>query len=99
MKISEAQIFVKDFINKYNIKKSPLASLAGIMEELSELASIILIKEGFKKGHIKSIGYMLAEILFELLELAEDYDINLEEEFRNAIEIWKGQEPKWIGKE
>jgi len=34
MKISEAQIFVKDFINKYDIKKSPLASLAGIMEEL-----------------------------------------------------------------
>jgi len=96
MHISEAQKFVKDMLEAHKIRKSPLASLVGVYEELGELSSAMLRKEGFKKRQRKvNIGYILAEVLGELLKLAEDCNVDLEKEFKEALGQWKVSEPLW----
>jgi len=97
MKISEAQAFVREVLRKYNIKKAPLASLVGVLEELGELASTLLVKEGFKtKSSEVRLDYKLAETFFELLKLAEDCEVNLEKAFTKALENWKNEKPRWL---
>ena len=84
-------------IKKYGIKREPLASLAGILEELGELSSVMLVKEGFKTGSLdEDIDYKLAEVFFELLKLAVEYNIDLEIAFTKAIKRWEGNSPRWI---
>jgi NTP pyrophosphatase (non-canonical NTP hydrolase) len=96
MEMSQAQKLVKEILKADKIKRSPLASLVGVYEELGELSSAILQKEGFKEREERaSIGYTLAEVFAELLKLAEDLDINLEKEFTQAIEHWKETKPLW----
>ena len=71
LRISEAQSFVREIIKKYDLKRNPLSSLIGVMEELGEFSSKLLVKEGFKKGKVKEhdIGYTLAEIFLNCLNL------------------------------
>jgi len=98
LRISEAQSFVREIIKKYGLKRNPLSSLIGVMEELGEFSSKLLVREGFKKGRVKEhdIGYTLAEVFFELLKLAEDCNVDLEKEFVEAMKTWRGKEPRWI---
>lgn len=97
MKISEAQVWVGNVLRKHRIKKIPLASLVGIYEELGELSSVILQKEGFKKrARQPNIGYKTAEVFFELLKLAVEYNIDLENEFVKAQTQWTESEPLWM---
>lgn len=84
-------------LKTYNIKKAPLASLVGVLEELGELASILLVKEGFKmKSSEIRLDYKLSEVLFELFKLAEDCEVDLEEAFIRALENWKSEKPRWL---
>ena len=97
MKISEAQEWVGKVLRKHGIKKKPLASLAGVYEELGELSSVILQKEGFKKRAKQAkVGYNIAEVFFELLKLAEDCNVDLEKEFAKSQKEWTKSEPLWI---
>jgi NTP pyrophosphatase (non-canonical NTP hydrolase) len=94
IKVSEAQKSVKETLNLHETKRSPLASLVGVYEELGELSRAILEKEGFKKREKQdNIGYKLAEVFFELLKLAEDCNVDLEKEFVHALRGWKGRKP------
>ena len=97
MRISEAQACVGKVLRKHGIKKKPLASLVGVYEELGELSSALLQKEGFKnRAKQANIGYKIAEVFFELLKLAEDYNIDLEKEFAKAQRQWTESEPLWM---
>ena len=96
MKISKAHRLVGETLKAHKIKGSPLTSLIGVYEELGELSSVILQKEGFKGRNRKaSVGYKIAEVFFELLKLAEDCNTDLEKEFREALEKWRGNKPLW----
>ncbi len=96
MKISEAQNSVRDILKAHNIRVSPLASLVGVYEELGELSSALLQKEGIKKRERQgNMDYILAEALFELLKLAEDLNVDLEKEFEEALEKWTNSPPLW----
>ncbi len=100
MKISEAQTLVEEIIKRYGIRRNALASLAGVYEELGGLSSKILVKEGFKRGSVtpEEVGYSFAEVLFELLKLADSCNIDLEREWLKAVEKWKAarEEPRWL---
>ena len=98
LRIIEAQKFVEETVRKYGVKRSVLASLAGVLEELGELSSKILISEKFKRGTIRhgEVGYCFAKVLFELLKLADACNIDLEREWTEAIEEWRRQEPHWL---
>jgi NTP pyrophosphatase (non-canonical NTP hydrolase) len=96
VKISEAQRWISQVLQKSEIKRSPLASLLGVYEELGELSVDILRKEGFKKAQKSlDIEYKLAEVFFELLKLAEDCNVDLEEAFVKAMKQWEKAEPLW----
>jgi len=98
LRIIEAQKFVEETVRKYGVKRSVLASLVGVLEELGELSSKILISEKFKRGTIRhsEVGYCFAKVLFELLKLADVCNIDLEREWTEAIEKWRRQEPRWL---
>jgi NTP pyrophosphatase (non-canonical NTP hydrolase) len=90
VKISEAQDSVKEILKALKVESSPLASLLCVYEELGELSRALLQKEGFKERENQAdIGYVLAEVFYELLKLAEDCDIDLEKEFKLALKQWK----------
>ncbi len=96
MRISEAQGSVAEILKTHKIKRSPLASIVGVYEELGELSSAILQKEGFKERERRAdVGCALAEVLFELLKLAEDLEVDLEKEFMQALERWRVSKPLW----
>ena len=64
MRISEAQGSVREIMKRYKLKRSPLASLVGVYEELGEFSSHILGKENFKRMERESkIDYKLAEVI------------------------------------
>lgn len=99
MRISETQAFVRKMLKTYNVRleKAPLASLAGVLEELGELASDLFAKEGYKTKSSKvRLEYKLAEVFFELLKLAEDCDVNLEQVFTKTLEYWEKEKPRWL---
>jgi len=94
MKISEAQAFVREMLKVYNVRKASLASLAGVVEEIGELASDLLARESYKtKSTEVRLDYRLAEVFFELLKLAEDCNVDLEKAFIEALERWKDKKP------
>jgi NTP pyrophosphatase (non-canonical NTP hydrolase) len=96
MEISEAQAWVGRVLRKRGIRKSPLASLVGVYEELGELSAAILQKQGFKKRDKEAdVGYKIAEVLFELLKLAEDCSVDLQKEFVKAQRQWTESELIW----
>jgi len=68
------------------------------MEELGELSSLLLVREGFKYGSFNDseIEYVLAEVLFEVFKLAEDCNVDLERVFTKALEKWRIEKPRWI---
>jgi NTP pyrophosphatase (non-canonical NTP hydrolase) len=83
-------------LKTYKIKRSPLASLVGVYEELGELASALLQEEGFKERKTgTNINYIIAEVFAELLKLATDLEVDLDKEFRIAIDEWKESKPLW----
>lgn len=75
--------------------RNPPASLAGVLEELGELSHAMPIKEGFKRGAKARVDYALAEVLFELLKLAEDCGVDLESAFVSVLERWAQEKPTW----
>ena len=93
---SKSQKLIKEILKVHKIKKSPLASLVGVYEELGELSGTMLQKEEFKNRNRQAdIGYKLAEVFAELLKLSEDCNVDLEKEFIEALEKWKESKPLW----
>tara|TARA_B100000902_G_scaffold70982_1_gene76558 strand:+ start:9692 stop:10018 length:327 start_codon:yes stop_codon:yes gene_type:complete len=89
MKISKLQIQVDEWIKKYGVRYfNELTNMAILTEEVGELASIIARKYGeqsFKKEDSHDLGSEMADILFVLLCLANQTNINLEKYFNDKI--------------
>lgn len=84
MRIKEAQSKVDDWIKKYGVRYfDEMTNLAILMEEVGELSRIFSRKFGeqsWKKGeNEEGMSDEMADILFVLICLANQNDINLEE--------------------
>ncbi|MCD8529247.1 MAG: nucleotide pyrophosphohydrolase [Chitinophagales bacterium] len=84
MQIAEAQKQVDDWIKQYGVRYfNELTNLSILMEEVGELARIFSRKYGeqsFKnKEENLDVGDELADILFVLICIANQTNINLEE--------------------
>ncbi len=84
MRIKEAQSKVDDWIKKYGVRYfDEMTNLAILMEEVGELSRIFSRKFGeqsWKKGeNEEGMADEMADILFVLICLANQNDINLEE--------------------
>ncbi|MEM2988507.1 MAG: nucleotide pyrophosphohydrolase [Candidatus Bathyarchaeia archaeon] len=68
----------------------PLSMLAALIEEVGELAREMNAREGMKRKKRTEpeadIGLEMADILFSLICLANHYDVNLENKFKEVME-------------
>ena len=90
MTITEAQLAVDQWINKYGVRYfSELTNMACLTEEVGELARIIARTYGeqsFKAGEKSNLGEEMADVLWVLLCLANQTGVNLEIELQKSIE-------------
>lgn len=91
MKISELQITVDEWINTVGVRYfSELTNMTILTEEVGELARLMARKYGdqsFKKNEDeKNIPDELADILWVVICLANQMDIDLEEAIKNNLE-------------
>ena len=90
MTIKEAQQAVDQWIHEYGVRYfSELTNMACLTEEVGELARIIARKYGdqsFKPGEKANLGEEMADVLWVLLCLANQTDVDLTKELQKSIE-------------
>lgn len=89
--LCEAQKIAEDWIQKYGVRYfDEMTNLAQLMEEVGELARLYSRTYGeqsFKPGESsKKIPEEMADILFVLLCLANQAEVDLEKAFLNSIQ-------------
>ena len=90
MTIKEAQETVDKWIKTYGVRYfNELTNMACLTEEVGELARIIVRTYGeqsFKEGEKPNLGEEMADILWVLICLANQTDIDLTEELQKSLE-------------
>jgi NTP pyrophosphatase (non-canonical NTP hydrolase) len=90
MSITEAQQAVDNWINKHGVRYfNELTNMAILTEEVGEVARIISRKYGeqsFKEGDKNDLGQELADVLFVLICLANQTDVDLQKELAKNLE-------------
>jgi NTP pyrophosphatase (non-canonical NTP hydrolase) len=90
MHIEEAQKLVDDWINENGVRYfSELTNMAVLTEEVGELARIMARKYGdqsFKEGEEANLSEEMADVLWVLICLANQTDVDLTEAFRKSVE-------------
>ena len=89
MTISELQKQVDDWIKKYGVRYfNELTNMAILTEEVGELARVISRKYGeqsFKEGEKSNLAEEMSDILFVLICLANQTNVDLESAFKNKL--------------
>lgn len=88
--LSKAQQLVDDWIKQHGVRYfNELTNMAMLTEEVGEVARIIARKYGeqsFKDGEEKELGNELADVLFVLICLANQTDVDLETALKANLE-------------
>ena len=89
--IANAQKIVDDWINEYGVRYfDELTNTAMLMEEVGEVARIMARRYGEQSekesDKNKDLGDEMADVLFVLICLANQTDIDLEEAMRKNLE-------------
>lgn len=89
MTIKDAQNKVDQWIEKYGVRYfDELTNLAVLTEEVGELAKIMSRRYGdqsFKEGDKNNLEDELSDILFVLICIANQTDVDLNEAFMNNL--------------
>ena len=89
MTIKELQKQVDEWIKKHGVRYfNELTNMAILTEEVGELARVISRKYGeqsFKEGEESNLGEEMSDILFVLICLANQTNIDLESAFKNKL--------------
>lgn len=91
MKLTDAQKIVDDWIKKYGVRYfNELTNTAILMEEVGEVARIMARRYGEQSekesDKTKNLADELADVLFVLICIANQTNINLEEALKKNIE-------------
>lgn len=91
MSFKEKQLIVDDWIKTHGVRYfSELTNTAILMEEVGEVASIMARRYGEQSekesDKNKNIGDEMSDVLFVLLCLANQMDIDLDEAFNKNLE-------------
>jgi NTP pyrophosphatase (non-canonical NTP hydrolase) len=91
MTIKDSQKIVDDWIKRYGVKYfSELTNMAMLTEEVGEVARIIARRYGEQSekesDKNKDLGDELADVLFVLICLANQTDIDLEEALKRNLD-------------
>jgi len=91
MPIDELQQEVDKWIKKYGVRYfNELTNMAILSEEVGEVARIISRKHGeqsSKESEISNLGEELSDVLFVIICLANQSNINLQAEFDKKMKI------------
>ena len=91
MSIQQLQVQVDKWIKQYGVRYfNELTNMAILTEEVGEVARIMARKYGeqsFKESDNSDLGEELADVLFVLLCIANQTDVNLQESFDNKLKI------------
>ena len=89
MTIKELQKQVDEWIKKHGVRYfNELTNMAILTEEVGELARVISRKYGeqsFKEGEGSNLAEEMSDILFVLICLANQTNIDLESAFKNKL--------------
>ena len=89
MTIKELQKQVDNWIKKHGVRYfNELTNMAILTEEVGELARVISRKYGeqsFKEGEKSNLAEEMSDILFVLICLANQTNIDLESAFKNKL--------------
>ena len=89
MTIKQLQKQVDDWIEKYGVRYfNELTNMAILTEEVGELARVISRKYGeqsFKEGEKSNLAEEMSDILFVLICLANQTNVDLESAFKNKL--------------
>ena len=89
MTIKELQKKVDEWIKKHGVRYfNELTNMAILTEEVGELARVISRKYGeqsFKEGEESNLAEEMSDILFVLICLANQTNIDLESAFKNKL--------------
>ena len=102
--IKQAQKMVDDWISQFEEGYwPPLSMLASLTEEIGELAREINHREKIKKKKETEpkgdIGLELADVLFSLICLANHYEVDLEDKFKEVMEKYSSRDTnRWTKK-
>jgi NTP pyrophosphatase (non-canonical NTP hydrolase) len=105
MKISDAQRAVDDYIGQFEAGYwPPLTNLARLVEEVGELARELNHRFGHKTKkpgeHEQDLALELADIMFVLIAIANEQNIDLEEAFRRVLQKYDVRDAgRWTRKE
>jgi len=95
MTLSELQKQVKEFDEKFGwTNDTPNQNLIHLQEELGEMARLLLGRDGYKKGEAfteQDFGEELADTLYLTLKLANQFNINLDEEWASVGERYEAK--------
>ncbi|MDX2173067.1 MAG: nucleotide pyrophosphohydrolase [Bacteroidota bacterium] len=91
MQITEAQKIIDDWIKKYGVRYfNELTNTAILMEEVGEVARVIARRYGEQSekesDKNKDLGDELADVLFVLMCIANQTNINLEEALKRNLD-------------
>ena len=91
MSIQQLQQQVDEWIKQYGVRYfSELTNMAILTEEVGEVARVMSRKYGeqsYKESDDTDLGEELADVLFVVLCIANQTNINLQEAFEKKIEI------------
>lgn len=105
MKISEAQHAVDSYISQFAEGYwPPLTNLARLMEEVGELARELNHRHGHKTKKPdepeQDLALELADIMFVLIAIANEQQIDLEEAFQRVLEKYEVRDAgRWTRKD
>ena len=90
MTIEEAQQAVDKWVKEYGVRYfSELTNMACLTEEVGELARVIARTYGdqsFKEGEKSNLGEEMADVLWVLLCLANQTEVNLTDELQKSFD-------------
>ena len=69
-----------------------------LFEEVGELAKEIMEIEMYGESHEEELGSEMADVLFCLFSLCNDYDINLSKVYEGKYKVIQGKIPDWRAK-
>lgn len=90
LSIKEAQAIVDQWINDYGVRYfSPLTNMAILAEEVGEVARVMARRYGdqsFKDGEQDTLADELADVMWVVMAIANQSDIDLQEAFNSNLQ-------------
>ncbi len=91
--MNEVQLKVDELVSRFGGYWTPFEMLAAVVEELGELADVLLRLEGPKgSASQKELEMELGDVMFALACIANSYDIDLIKALEASIEKYKSRD-------